>query len=656
MPRTVTTPEEANKHVGKRHFWHDGVIGLVVRKKTQGRVQVSLVTIAAGKLGLYPGGLLGTAIADAPSPIHSSYAYALKRRIAAVCDNAEAKSILNCAPEQLRENHLDFLYAQFNFAAGQSNLTDKTQGARAATYFIRICESLLMSGEPVSSVPHKCELPGVDKSEKTILSSHYDGTQPTEFLRQPLNVMNISNELERSREGLEHLKSRTNALTKACTAAIENHKHMVASLVAARQKGLPDGLNTKLKNNILRGGFPSSNGELAFTPEQRFHVAVYLVYRHELWKSYDKRFGIRLKDVESFANATFPLTQFECRYTILSEFYAPRLVIVATEILIQIATGWNSHTVLSLTADDIYDNGSSITLGAVKSKTNQIQQASISKAANDDSSSVEPIAEEADEALSRIEMDATGPKTVGEPIVIEAIRLLLVSRANIDKYCKSTSKSIFCTFDAVDSGPLYFRIPTFWHLIAQFFQRFELPKYSLDEIRGQYASTSYIENNRNIFKLQALLGHQNEATTEAYLRSTLINALSDSRMVQYMSLLRASILVSVGREERLSSKDLAAVAANNLLLFPASWLGADESDCVADQWLQGLKEIRIGPDEAQHCALQREYYRANLDELLTMNQERFAKVHFGRIVFCEALYRIIATSEYSSHLNLEQVE
>jgi hypothetical protein len=620
-----------------KHFWRNGKIGLFTKKTLHGRMHLSVMTVDVPDLPVNPCGLLSEAIECSPAPLHYSVAYALRALITVVCKDGEAANILNSPPSELTAHHLTYLYAQFDQAAAATNFRKKATFAVTSSRLFRNCPSFLASGELVSDVQHKAGLTDIEDPPKQILSSHYDGSQETEFLRQPLNVMNIGDGVEREAQGIAHLRARTNALVRACSDTIRSHYLLIDALKEAQARGLPENLAPRSIQNILRGGFPTNETQQRLKADERLDIAVYLVHKHEIWKGFPERFGMRLKDSDVLASATYPLTQLECRSTILSQFFAPRLVQVATLLLVQAETGWNAHTVISLTADNIIDNGASITLGAVKSRTNELQSSEISKI-------------EAPEDSAQAEMRATGPKTIKETVLVSAIRALLVSRANIDKYCSSNSNSIFCILDPAQSGPHIFRVPLFGLLAMQFFEYKGLPRYGLDEIRGQFASSKYLENNRNLFKLQALLGHADPATTAGYLRTVLMDALGESRMVQFMSLLQSSIQFAVGKGEFLTEKALTQVRRNNLLLFPTTSLGADNAKCAADQWLDGDQGIEIGTEEIHHCALQREYYRANMNELLTADEERFAKVHFGRIIFCEALYRIILTSEFASVL------
>jgi len=625
--------------------WTGGEITFGATKTIDGSARPYSRCIEATSLGLQPGGLLHEALLDAPSPVHINYVARLAEFVPRVCADAKALEVLNTPARQLASEHIRYLYGRFDLAAEESNYDDKASAATQASRLLRYCQSRLKTGELVLEIGHKTRLSHSTTNEKRTLSSYYAAAQPTEFLRQPLNVLQFADPHERESRGLEHLKARANQLAEACRKALDEHDALVERLQEVKAAGLPAALHPRLLDNLRRGRFPSAKGLANCTAAQRLAIALFLVERHRLYSSYDPRFSLPLMDCPEFQVAACPCTQLECRAIVLADYFIPRQVVFACLVLVLSATAWNTHTALALSAGDVSDSGTRITLTAPKGRTNQLQSAEISKASTKD------------EALTgTAERDTSPPVEVADALTLRAIRHLLSARANIDRHAPSMTASLFAVFDVARSGPLRFDIPTLGPLRQQFFSRNGLPRYRLDDVRAHCASIKFLESGRNIFKVQAFLGHADAATTTLYLKSHLLQALNEASMVRYMALLANCIHFACGQPERLSPTEKEGVQHNNLLLFPVSALEESDESCLADEWLgQTADSIEITEDEIQHCILQRIFYRNSVDDLIQASHKRFREVHFPRIVFCEALYRHIAISEYRSLLTrLEQ--
>lgn len=616
------------------HRWAGGVISFACMRNLNGKSSRHTIVVDAQALGLKATGLLHEALLDVPSPAHLSTIRQFKAAIPVVCRAPDIVDILNTPAKELSIDQLEQVFRRFDKAAARSNRASPYEFAKTASRVIRWCEAFLRTGEQVSSVKFNSELSKGQPRDKRNLSSHYDSTQTTELLRQPLQTMDIADPVARKQATLEHLLARRKGLVNACAQAIATHQELVRGLERVYAEGLPITLPTVMRNHLARGGKTSYGGLRKRTPSERWSIAVYIVHRDSMWKGFSKAFKAPLSEVPEVIASTFPLSSLEVRATLLGQFFAPRTVVMATLILLLVETGWNTHTALKLTAEDIIDEDATIRLCAPKTRSGELQPAEISKLDSDSDSDKGDIQPE--------------DQNIDSPVLIQALRILLKQRSNIDKFGSSESPSIFCIFDVTQNGKPKFDIPVISTLTRIFTRRFGLPAYRLEEIRAQYAAILYLESNNNIFLVQARLGHGDATTTVDYLRLKLFEQLGESRMVQFMSLLRGCILFSCGRKDQLTKKEIAAVERNQLLLFSAS---SDVDDfCIADDWFENPRKFTVTDEEIAHCALQKRFYKDNLTQLLTSNPIRFKRVHFWRIVFCEALYRVIASSEFSGTL------
>jgi hypothetical protein len=187
------------------------------------------------------------------------------------------------------------------------------------------------------------------------------------------------------------------------------------------------------------------------------------------------------------------------------------------------------------------------------------------------------------------------------------------------------------------------------HALKVFCKENGLPHYTYNALRHLAANVEYLRTDGDIFRVQAFLGHASADTTVAYLNSTLIRLLGEANMLRYMKLLEASIVYASPRKHTLSSTQLVSLRKTNLLLFPISKFDDTPKECVADAWLKsmGTMRIKIGMTELQHTILQHRFYKSAIGYLINGNRERFIRYHMPRIVFCAALYRVIASGPYA---------
>jgi hypothetical protein len=301
---------------------------------------------------------------------------------------------------------------------------------------------------------------------------------------------------------------------------------------------------------------------------------------------------------------------------------------------------------MTVNLENIAEDDFGYTIQGVKHKTGQIQKVELTNLPElEDESDDEP-----DEASSTLPS-----KKVTDPLCMHALELLMQHRRNINNHFKTVkSQSIFVSmrFATRNSPTFLFAVGKLPSYLRKFCRLTGLDEFTFSDLRHRAAHTRYLATGRDIIQTQLFMGHTTADVTTVYLNSTIIRILGEANLLKYVTLLSNCVLYATGRKDKLDSKQLARVEKNNLLLFPPSTLEDKDVDCIADRWVEsfGRMPFRIGKPEVAHIALQYRLYTRNLPALVQAGHERFVARHLPRIVFCCALYEVVANGPLSHEL------
>lgn len=302
---------------------------------------------------------------------------------------------------------------------------------------------------------------------------------------------------------------------------------------------------------------------------------------------------------------------------ILSRWFVPRAVQLAIGIKIQIASGWNRDTVRALKASGIRVEGASVELQSVKSKTGEPQHKFI---------------EAADRTLR------------------EGLRLMQAQEATLQAWPRETA-CIFCSVSHLKKKGLHVSQQDTNDLLPAFQKRYNLPAFTLEQIRNQKAADVYLRRD-DPYEAQALLGHADLATTSGYIRHRIITVLNAANVAAFRRQLAATIVLSTSNApvESKGSVDQRDFVAR--LLYPLGFAATSEqmpADC--DAWLADpTKPLVIDAHRVEHLVRQRAYYAKNWQRLRAARPEEFNAVHLPRMEFTAALWAVLLDSPYAALL------
>lgn len=296
---------------------------------------------------------------------------------------------------------------------------------------------------------------------------------------------------------------------------------------------------------------------------------------------------------------------------IQNRWFVPRIVQLAIEIKLQIATGWNHHTAVALEATGIRFAGSVVELQALKNKTGEMQDA---------------VIEGIDPALR-----------LGLQMMLDQDRVLST--------WPRTNRRLFVSVCYTRKKGVTIERPIDTDLLAAFQDHHGLPRFGFEQLRNQIGAKVYLRSE-DPHEVQALLGHGSLETTSRYIRHRVIAVLNEANVAEFRRQLAATIVWAAEGEQAVEARGLGVANVRKRLLFP---VGTEKSsvepsaDC--DVWLANpeqplvVDEVRIS-----HLVRQRRYYAQNWQRLRATNAEQFERVHLPRIEFSAALWAVVQDS------------
>ncbi|MGF6966703.1 hypothetical protein OKW43_003731 [Paraburkholderia sp. WC7.3g] len=346
----------------------------------------------------------------------------------------------------------------------------------------------------------------------------------------------------------------------------------------------------------------------------------------------------------------------------MSEFYLSRIVVAACFVILMLATGWNKSTVITLSKDRVKKIPDGYRLAGLKTRSDQNESEELKplvpadlksqkKATSTTAEGVIPSLLKTDEDSDD---DENGDREVLDSSSVRAIEMLLQHRENVDKHGDSTDDSLFVTLALSELRSRNFRLKLRSDGINEFCDFISHPRFHADDLRKQTNSHFYLANGRDIRATQARANHVSAKTTMRYIDGTALRISHEAIIKDYGDILSSAFEYTAGRLKfNRNQTDRKSKLIKTLLLFPPSSQHPEDGDSVADKWLKsgGTIAFEIGAAELQQCVYQRHYYLKNTAKLMAANGERFHLHHLPRILFCEALRRVILDSPLGGELH-----
>ncbi|EEA03482.1 hypothetical protein BH160DRAFT_1163 [Burkholderia sp. H160] len=631
------------------HVWSERTLTLSC-VRTQGDVETPVTkTLDLSNTGYQKGGLLEEILANSECPIAEIRAVKLLRLLKGATHDSEVKQIFNTAPGRLYQRDLSKLISRLDDVVDGYRCRHKSAHIGNIRHFLVQCRTPLADGEFIKNIRLTSRHKEAPRTKAPAHQVYVEDVFDENFLAKELSSINFEDLAERDEKAKSILQKSVSDTRAVCERIIARHDELVKHLERLSNTKLPASIPVRIKNAVARGSQPHRRSWGQLSSEDLLHLHTHAI---DIAKSFEGNrfqpiFPEKLKIFWSLPNC-LPLETFSM---LLSRHYLPRTVVTACAILLIDNIGWNWQTLVTVNLDSIIKDDSGYTIQGVKHKTGQIQKAELTDLPEADDTD---LSENDDEDEYGETFSTLPSKKITDPLCTHALELLIQHRRNIDEKFDVKSQSIFVSmrFATRNSSAFLFAVGRLSKYLKKFCALTGLDEFSFSDLRHRAAHTRYLATGRDIVQTQLFLGHAAADVTTVYLNSTIIRLLGEANLLKYVTLLSDCVFYATGRKDKLDAKQLARVKKNNLLLFPPSTLEDKGVDCIADRWVDsfGKMPFRIGKPEVAHIALQYRLYTRNLPALVQAGHERFVARHLPRILFCYALYQVVANGPLSHEL------
>lgn len=559
------------------------------------------------KLRVQRKGLLEQVLRGESLPFNAVESAQTLRMLSAICRKREAREILGTPSKLLSRAHILRLYTL------AEDVIDKADTITAKNAVSTQYRSMFSRSE--------CKIGNGEAIKEIVFHSRFKSRNHNE-VKAERGVLNQAKLIVAEHEDhaslhdkvLTLMKDDLSSIEEACWKSIENFKSAKRALALAREAYLsaypgPSVSRTRVKHEHRLG---RKMWELH--RERFFHYA-------EVTKRIDRSAKTlslaSVLDLPPFADVVsdlFPLLKVTAHEAFFVEFYLPRAVIEAAEVLFLIYTGWNPDTVISITPRDIQTGADYFDMVSIKSKNGQLHSKRIVRREH-----------------ARF---------------YELIELLLWHNKNVDDFWVRDDASLFATWSLKKLKHVFRTLSDSYH-VQYLIEPYGLPYFAKKQLRDQVANILYLTTN-DPFLVKEHLGHGDIHAILAYLNQHVIRLLSEANIRRFQDRMAATIVWTAGGDQEIERRGFKKSDVDSHLLFPVGDQGTD-SRAQCDQWISslGTMKLQIGPAEVEYLRFQINYYAENLQRIKQNNPKRFLMYHVPRLVFCAALSEIVRHSKFA---------
>jgi integrase len=558
-------------------------------------------------------------------PMHAIHAYGLRRALHSLATNSEAVEILRRTTKDITVLDVRALFGFIEDSLAEKPEIDQHKASYQSRHLF-----LKFSGQLNENLTVKdCKFKTRFKCKSILMGQGRELRGPKGKPLPPPVTSNFDSLAERDSKSLKIVESQLDDVMECCRKTLDGHDAVLALIGEARRLGLPPCLHHLTHSYLFRGGQPTWQVyDSIENPSDLLRIGVFLLDKRQWHTSVRKGYFpfIRLTQMAQYCHEANPYTMGEL---LLSEWYLPRLVVVACAICIVVTSALNVEVLTALTLDNVQQRGSTMLLIGLKGRSAQLQDAAFSAESNN---------EDIDDDLR-----------IDHPLAVRAIGLLVDNARRVKATLSLDDVALVSALSRRSRIPKYSTF-NFYSALVEFWEYHGSYHVSARDLRRLCAHADLLSPGGSVFTVQALLKHADTRTTVNYINTNVVSKLLEANIMRFMNKLAATILFSTGRGGLLKQHGLSRRDVQPLL-FPLSEASARPS--AVDAWLKsdGSLALSLGIAEVKHCALQYAYYKKHFTKLCNDNPQRFSSVHLPRIFFCCALRRLILASPHASVLS-----
>lgn len=638
------------------HSWKGAELRLGAKQTLDNTISYRTYVLSTAPLGLAPGGWLTEAVNAAPNLLHFCDALGITQTLIKLAQTPQVITRLNTPIHELGAEDVHAVLKAIDVNASVARPSAPLKLAQQLRTFLTRPIAPINDGTSLCDVRYRTKLrPGPLSANNTLSDAPHPSLADPQLAR-PASAIQFEGLSDLAEKQLDHFGGRIDVLLQACVNVLDAHDGVIVAIRQARASGITGlAVPATIRKALERENAYQWGATATAEPEVQFRIAVHMLDAHQLHMS-NSNVKLSLKLISEF-NALLTKGTHEERFAVLlSETYLCRPVIFACFIILMLGTGWNKSTLLSLSKSRIKKINGGYRLLGLKFRSNQNEEQCVGTGETVNSR----ITGESQDVVMNglipsLLNNENSDHILSTSTEVRAIELLLRHRENVDKFGVYDSDSLFVSLILGEIYHRRFSLKFGSVLFNEFCRFIHHPLFRADDLRKQSNSYFYLASGKDIRATQARMNHGTPLTTMRYVDGTALRISHEAIMKDFADILSASFEYSAGRLVfNKDWNDRKTKLIKNLLLFPCSQHHAEDGKSVADKWLnsQGQFSFEIGTSELKQCVYQRQFYRRHTAKLIAANAQRFDRYHLPRLLFCEALHRVISASPLGGQLAL----
>lgn len=585
----------------RRVTWRGSKASFLATRTLHGVRRSYKKSIDLGGFGIPKDGLLGEAISSFEPPIDITVANQLSTMLNSMKLDQEAIRIMSTEPKALSKGDLIDLFRRMETAIDLAPGLDKGSLNSIASFWRRPFTRpglLLGDGTLTDETGFKSSFPSHNSAEGRLRA----GQRKAQAIYADVTPNEVDPQ-DPEASWKASVASVISSLESACWAVIDDY-------LALREK------HRELRSSdSKRAHLNKSDQILAAVLKRINEKKLYLIDSWDGkavlgWRSLTGRPSHHYLYVSVEPSRLFPKSM-RWQQFLLAEYYLPRLVASAAQILVLCRTGWNVTTVAAMERDQVHLSNTFCDLFPTKSKTS-------------------------DSIHLRIYRSR-------EPRLFDLMKMTVENDAAITRDWRRSDNTLWASWS---QAKFSFSTEIHGNAMPTIATRYGTRSLTKKALRD-YKNVNDWLSHGDIFQSKEDMDHHSIDTAVAYLNLHVFSVLNEANIAKYMVQLSKSILW-IGRKNvpRKQRNQLLDGCDESNLLFPLPSSEAVTSSAACDRWMNavGKESIRIGAAEIRHLRWQLQYYANYALDLSRDNPLQFTAIHLPRMIFAAALAKVVSES------------
>jgi hypothetical protein len=451
-------------------------------------------------------------------------------------------------------------------------------------------------------------------------------------LSAPFDVPSPGKSDNTDKKILSHLNGRLENLVLGAKKYLVKCLALKNEILQNKVLGFPNSLSPEDADLLRKAPFNSYRAFSKYSHEVRFQSLCWVIENERRFEKSGNT-GLHLKDHPALQLVNIT-GAYGVAHWMLVDYFMTREMVVSIGLILCIHCGCNPAVIFGLQRGRIEILRNGYRLIGIKGKNDQLQDFTI----------ITP----SDYA------EISDSKKLEKYPARFVLNILLENYESVCRVINYKGNALFVAPNAHIGGEIKIEGVTLISSISKLCQIWGVAKFTLHQLRPQIASVEYLRSNKNIYYVQAILGHSDLSATQDYLSNSLLAILNEKNINRFVLMLEQSIYFATERYEEIDESlgPEFHQAARNLLL-PISDFGDEPETCIISQWLKSMGTINIEIDDSAVylVSVTLKYYLRHTESIAARDPQRFLQSHVPLILVCAALHKLILASPLKQRLN-----